>query len=60
MATIEPVGEGPVDLARGTFQGDAKYKDEVKRMRVGLLAWMGRTGDPLAESYRKHLSDKPL
>jgi N-sulfoglucosamine sulfohydrolase len=40
--------------------GDAKYKDEVKRMRADLLAWMELTADPLVDAYRKHLSDRPL
>jgi len=40
--------------------GDAKYKDEIKRMRADLLAWMERTADPLAEDYRRHLGAKPL
>jgi N-sulfoglucosamine sulfohydrolase len=39
---------------------DAKYKDEIGRMRADLLAWMQRTADPVADRYRKFLSEKPL
>jgi N-sulfoglucosamine sulfohydrolase len=40
--------------------GDPKHKDTIRQMRGELLAWMLRTADPLADAYRKHLSDKPL
>ena len=39
---------------------DAKHKDEICRMRADLLAWMQRTEDPVADRYRKFLSEKPL